>query len=601
MKQRLTLALAATSLILPWIFFDIDLGDQAYHSLGSWLIAFRPKMPDGHLPFWFEQVPIWFSYFVDSLWWKVIGADASVLATRVGWLLFQVLILVLLREVFARLYPQKSLLLPMLAGLLAVNCSADQFVLSYYVIPPAFGALTFALWAVAIGARSNQMGALLAISAGVMTMATIQARLPSAPFLLIGIIIMWLVPLLTPAQGRRLKPQLLLYFASGFAFGGFICFLALSSSGQLEYIHPGMRAFFDGVTSESNQRYSKAIILQRFVGHYYRIFIGAVIFFSVCLALSLATARYRNTVLLISLTLMGFLAVVKYGIVLAVVIGGSIALAAYSCWRNRHEITSARLALFLGALGCLSIFTLGTYLEGVQNFKYGLWLLVPFALLEFDSIEGDRQGKKVFGGFLLASVAILFLVTRILWPTYPYLERPLFRMTARFQNEAAKGMFSYPEKAASLDSLLSALNELGLKKGDTLFAYAAVPSYYPISGIYLLTRTVPLFHDPGMVEYPGSRWPKNFAAFKAEAAANNLPALIVRQKEAFPRLGPSSGAIAKNVWKFAPEPPISNFRWTNFEDNWLAGEIDQVLAKAGYTPIWQDSYFLILAAPSLKK
>lgn len=579
--MRIRLCLFAVLLLLPWVFFDIDLGDQSYHSLGSWLMAFHPKLPQGELPFWFEQVPIWFSYFVDSLWWHVIGPSASLLYVRFGWILFQVLILLGLFSAFRRLFPGRDVVIPLLVGLMAVNCAADDFVLSYYVVPPAFGALALAFVAVGIKER----GLLFTLGAGFFAALSVQSRLPAAvplaaTFGLIFFVDGWI------RRDARGALRLAAIFFAGFLLGTCFAVLCLFWNGQHEYYLDGLRSFWQSVSSATNQRYSKGLVLQRAIGHYQKISMGLVLFVPIFIGLRILPARARAVLLGIAFLFVAFLSLAKYGVALSMVIGGSALLILLALWRERKSISSWQLALALGAFSCLASFTLGTFLEGVQIFKFGLWLLVPYAVL---SEEGYARR------WLSGAVVVLFFVTRIIWPTFPYLERPIFRMSAPMALASTAGLFSYPEKSAALKEVSEEAAALGATPGSTLFVYAAVPSLYPISGIYLLTRTVPLFHDPGMVEYPGARWPKHREKLEAMAKAGTLPAVVVRQKNVFPRLDLTPKNLVFHVWDYRPEMPTELFAWSKGEG--LEAETDSILRGAGYRPVWENAYFVILAKP----
>ena len=577
MKKRLILTLAATALLLPWIFFDIDLGDQSYHSLGSWLMAFHPKMPEGQLPFWFEQVPVWFSYFVDSLWWRVIGPDASLLSVRFGWLLCQLATLHLLYGCFTRLYPGRAVMMPLLFGLLAVNCAADQFVLSYYVVPPIFGALAFAFLAVAIQDEDPWQG----LFAGVWAMFAIQSRLPSAPPILGGVAIIF--GFVFFLQRDRALWRSFAGFMGGLLVGGLVSWACLRASGQAEYFLPGTEGFLHSVTSATHQRYSKGVVLERMLGHYTRIATGLGLFAAVMVGLRFFPERLRRFWLLAACAFAFLLALAKYGILLGMVIGGAVALTAISFWRNRPW-NAGRAALFLGALGCLTIFTLGTYLEGIQNFKYGLWLLVPVALLETEDFFWRR--------WLQLAVFILFLTTRIFWPTFPFIEQPIFRLNAPFALAEARGIVSYPEKTRALEETVAELRKAGVKPGDDLLVYAGVPTYYPVAGVYLLSRTIPLLHDPGLIEYPGARWHRHRAAI--EAMGEKLPRLVVREKKYFPRLTLEPRSIVTGIWTFRPAVADEPYKPTTESENGLAGDMDQLLDRLGYRVVWENAYFVIL-------
>lgn len=596
MRDGFRMASAATLLLLPWIFFDIDLGDQAFSSVSSWLLAFHPRASGAAFPVWFEVSPVWFSLFVGSLWWKVIGWDAPHILVRAGWLLWNVGVCLVLFSLVRRFYPGKKAVGAFLLGLLAVVSAADLFVLSYNLVAPALGALAIALFAQSVRGNGARKVDGWAFASGIPVVLAVVARMPVAIF----VPPFFLCALVLEVYLTGFSKKLLFRYCSlglGLLAGLLVAYACLVISQQDSYFLPALQSFFGGFGAGQNDRYTKATVILRSLGHYQKIFVGAVLFALSVAAISLAGRARLVAQVVVALIFTG-LACTKYGLVMAVVIGGSVAILALRAWQLPREERFAKIILFMGALWVMAAFVFGTNLEGLQNFKYGLWLLVPIAFLEADYLRLPRVFTNASRAILAVAVLALFFCTRLLWPTFPYLERTIFSMRTAFAQPALATIYSYPEKVEALDGVVAELNRRGLKANSEFIAYAAEPPYYPIATLYSLTHTIPVLGDPTLVEYPVHRWERNRALLEAKAKNGELPPLVVRQWRALPHYNSEGLSLPKRLWQnqistFSAE----NFQWGTATTGPLAKELDDILRQAGYQPVWRNGYFVILAKP----
>jgi len=585
-KYPFFLFLCVFFVLLPWIFFDVDVGDQAYSSVSSWLLAFQ-KRPLGTPELWYDTTPIWFSLFLNSLWWRLIGPEASLLAERLGWILLNASTAVILFFTLRSYYEEKKVFLALFLTALLVNCAADHFIITYNSAGPALGAISFALFARTYSLSRHEPKILFALGSGFFAIVAIQAKLPSLPF--VGLFFFCSLVL----ELRSSFKTVLLRFSAlgaGLALGILFALAALYATNQWEMYFAGFKKFFTLVaSSSSNRRTENTIVLLRVVGHYKKIALGTLFFGAMILAISYA-GKWKNIALAAGLAIFAFLVTEKYGVALAMLLGAPLFLHSLKFWQEKKWPPIGKVIFLGGGLLVLAAFTFGTTLEGVQNFKYGLWIWFPFAYLETESFEFKWIDTKLTRRFLVAAACLLFLITRLQWPTFPYLERTIFSMRAPFQTRFLKGIFSYPEKQAALDGLATELNHLGVKEGDTLLAYAGAPPYYPTALVYPITRTIPLFHNPCLIEYPGFNWPTHREVLLALAAKNELPKIIVRQKIGF--LGHPAGV--KTFFLDIPAVTDEPFQWTTPEKNGLAGELDTILQTHGYLPTWQNAHYVIL-------
>lgn len=558
-------------LLLPWVFFGVDLGDQSYFSTVSWLLAFHPQTPPGTHPLTFEAVPTWFGFFLDSLLWKVLGSSATFLELRLAWVAFSAIGIGHFAFLLQRLEIPRAPVAALLGGLVYGACG-EHFVFTYNHFPAAFS--LYAVLCLALNTHLQQRA--WSIAGGVWIAFSIGARLPMLPlwFALLGVFAVAAVARPTFRQAFLHKlPPLFLGTALGFALIG----VALWISGQANELLPSLQAFVAGVSGETNARYSKWQTLEKLGSHVLKIALGA----SAALAVSWITNRVSpfSKGLHASVVLAWVAAVIaavllKYGILLSFVIGAAL-------------VVVLRTPTLDPALKIMAVFVLfapqmGTFLDGVQGYKYTAPLLI--ALAWGAGVRADRVALGLTAG-------LLFLGTRLLWVSYPYPDYSLFQQTAALRSESLQGIRSYPLKAEVLDGVVSALHARGLKPGDPFLVFTTAVPYYPSSWAYLATRTVPLLHDPGLVEYPGSRWPRH-RAWIEQAPISELPRLFLRHTAHLPRPW-SLNALAKGPPAPGFQPPVSPYDTVG-----PPAELLKILQAKGYRSVWNNGYYEIWERPA---
>ncbi len=568
--MNLRVALVTFFVLLPWIFFGLDLGDQAYFSVVSWLLAFHPQTPIGTHPIAFEAVPTWFSFFVDSLIWKSLGANASLLSLRLAWIALSALGIGHLAFLLRRLELPNASVAALLGGLIYGSC-AEHFVFTYNHLPAVFA--TCAVLCVALGARRS-LGAWY-LCGGVWIAFSMGARLPLLPLWVALLALFTLGAVIRPAARSEFVRSLTPIFL-GVALGTALMGIALLFSGQGDQLVPGLRAFLAGVSGETNARYSKWQTLERLGTHALKIAIGAglawVAFFIVKQAHQRSKAiRVLSWGLVLSAALAAL--VLKYGILLSFLIGGAATLV----------VSSRQIPLAVKIFSVFVLFApqMGTFLDGVQGYKYTAPLLVALAWG-----AGSRIERTLFGACLI----LFFVGTRILWVSFPFPDYSVFQQTQEFQTPSLASIRSHPLKVRVLDEVSRELSERGLKPDDPFLVFStAVPGYLS-AWAYLATRTVPLLHDPGLVEYPGSRWQRH-REWIEQAPLSELPRLVLREKVHLPRPW-----TLRALWE-GPPSPDSIAKSSTFDAAGPAQELATLLSSKGYRSVWSNGYFEILRAP----
>ncbi len=581
-RYSLLVFMIISVLLIPWIFFDVDLGDQAYNSLAGWLMAFYPNPVDKTYPYWFEAAPFWFSFFPDYVWWKIIGIGAPLIALRVFWVIW---ISAMGSMVFLFFSNYASV---MVAGLVAVMAAlvtvsgGDHFALTYNLVPPSFAALIVMSWITSTRSLNRNFQLSWGMVAGVLAVFTINSRIPSLPFVFLFFVLAALVNLLFSKRSvKKLNPWIGLLV--GILVGCGLCWGILNHLGQTQYFWTGIGNFFSDISTGQNPMHSNALVFRRVVGHLVKICIGGGIFFileRISRFLSKKNVALSYAFLTCAAAAISFY---KYGTVLGILIGGSFVVI-FEFFRSKENRSYENVLLLGGGVFIAFAFAFGTRLEGLQNYKYGLWILLPTAMIMSKSLSS----RKTLAIFTFA----LFFVTRLGFPTFPYLEKPIFSMTTPFQSEFLKPIKSYPEKIQAIDEVTAKLKELGLKSGDELLCYAGSGPHYPISIFYMITKTIPLFHDPGMTEYPAGRWERHKLLLKERARNRTQPKLVVRQKRLFQNYANLPALVKNQPMDF----DSTSFTDRKFKDNWLSGEMDELLTELGYERIWDNRYFEILSS-----
>lgn len=559
--------------LLPWIFFDIDLGDQAYNNVGAWLMANHPKMPHGTLPFWFEVIPIWGSMIPNYFAFKLFGPQCSLIVLRLLWIFWHVGIALASYFTFKRLFKTEKLATAVALTALACTIGGEHFSLNYNTVSVGFGVLSVGLLAVSLTHTQSRLIFLLSSLSGFFAVFSICSRMTVVVFF--GLY--WFLTLLLLKIKKEQKTStLILGMITGCLMGSLFAYGFLLLSGQNTYFVNGVKGFIDGVLQKTDFRYSVGGSSSRLLGHYYRIAIGAGLFFLLLKVTSLPMRKKINHLLMgLIFILLVIASSLKYGVVLAIVIGGSLYTIIWSALVRRFKFTTVEWVFITGSFFILFSFPVGTYLDGIQNYKYGLWIVLPLAL----KLATEQTKLAMVRKLLPLCVLVLFLVTRVNWPTFPYHEKPIYKMMTAFRTPQLRGLFSYPEKAKALDDLFYKLKELGLKPGHTLLCYNGALPLYAVSMIYQTTQTIPFLHDAAIVEYRGARWKKHLVLLTEHAQKGTLPQLIVRQKQQF------AGA------DFSKNTP---FTWTTPEENDYRGEMDQIVRMAGFRVAWENSFFVIL-------
>lgn len=578
--------------LLPWIFIDVDQGDQAFHTIHSWLLAFvnRPEAGPGY---WQDTTAFWGSLYIGSIWWRFIGSEAGLVEFRIGWILLNIFTSQVLFWIFRTQYNERKAFFAILLTSLVVNCAADHFVISYNSAAPAMGAISFALLALSFSDSQENKKWALFFGAGFFACIGIFARLPSLPFVFL---LLFLSIALTIFADKKIHRGINLFLFFGFgALTAFLLFyFALKSTNQWNMYRDGFWDFFHAVASDSSEKHTKGATIARALGHYYKITIGVFLFCAFAILLTPIQKLFNKIAFVICLIIFLLLAGTKYGIALSILIGGSLLIGSFAIFKDFRRIDTVKLIFFLAGGIQLTAFTFGTNLEGLQNYKYGMWILFPFALLELEKIKFRFfDSKKVFY-FLSAAAFILFLCTRLQWPTFPYFENPIFTMKYTFKAPKLKGILTYEEKSVSLNSLYEFLQTRGVGPNTSLMAYSAVSPFYPIALVYFMSKTTPPFHNPTMVEYPGTSWVKHKKVIEDLVNKGKFAEIVVRQTKPFPIR--KNGLYSLNPFspQEAPTTQANTFSWEKIESLGAANELDIILKNSGYQLLWENSHFVVL-------
>ncbi len=549
----------------PWIFFDFDMGDLGWNALAARLMAFPSSSP--MVPVWFEVSPIWFSAWVGSLWWKVLGPDATLLELRWGWVLWNVAIATFAAQIFRRRWSSHVTTAVFLGAIVACS-GADMFTLAYNNIAPALGALGFLFLAIGDPTRITT-----AITGAFFLSLAILGRFSALPFLGVGMGVWWIL-----RPNRRQN-------ALGLATGGFFSLLLSAAiilmSDQWDSSIAGVSSFFQGVGSGTNARYSLTRIFGTFAGHSAKLLFGAGMFFS----LEWALEKKLKTALLVMIPGFFALGLWKYGSLLAILLGGALAVLGrevFRSWKspNRNQVTLE----FVFAATMLVAFTFGTHLEGLQNHKFSALFVVPLAFL---------VSHKPSRLLLVAGAVSLFLCTRLLWPAYPYLEAPVTWQRSEIETPFLRGVMTHHTKAEAVGSLVKELQRRNVKVDESLFAYSGTSPFYPISTIHLILGTRPWLNDPAPSEYSVNRWPRVFRLLQTAEQNGSFPRFVVRQNVMLPRLEPSPRLLFTSPPSSA-NTPLADFAWATGEIIHPATDLDGYFRKNGWRPTWHNGVFSIL-------
>jgi hypothetical protein len=609
-RNGVVLGLATLCLATALIFFGLDFTDTGYSATMAWMQAAHP------------DAALWdFNSFGSAFlagYWFFTGAD-SLLAYRFQWALMITATTLLAYRILTWFYSDSRAVALALTPtlLLAVFNSEEGLIVEYHNLPGFLAlvsaAFFFRCFTPERSNRSPKRIRLFSALAGFFAAITILSRAPMA---------LWcfaVAALLAFALWRLQEAKVVLrigvWFIAGLILGLLASVSLLYARGfSLEYVWEAsarsiraVNAFHDYAASRPELGYypltiSTAIRYGKILG------MGAVAFI-VALAWRrvpfLGGGGMRNRAgKILEATLLASLAVgivlivvvfadkslgFHYGPITSFLLGAPLLIVGYifiAAWRN-GDWSAERQMLTLAAFAFFVLVSLGGSGVWVSNFRHGVWLVFPIALLEMQVFSSKHLDFRFVRRALIVGALTLGVALRV---QTPYREQPVYRLESRFQAPELRGIFSSRGRAENLDQALAELRARGLSRGEKLQAYPSMAM------IYFITKTIPWHPHPWI----GQMWTtrQDIVAFAQKANQSSFPRLVVRAK-----FDPNMSVSLDASREYRP------FQLGYAPDRLFYGEyayshdcstyLDSLfLVEKGYRIVWENKGFAIMEKPT---
>jgi hypothetical protein len=609
-RNGVVLGLATLCLATALIFFGLDFTDTGYSATMAWMQAAHP------------DAALWdFNSFGSAFlagYWFFTGAD-SLLAYRFQWALMITATTLLAYRILTWFYSDSRAVALALTPtlLLAVFNSEEGLIVEYHNLPGFLAlvsaAFFFRCFTPERSNRSPKRIRLFSALAGFFAAITILSRAPMA---------LWcfaVAALLAFALWRLQEAKVVLrigvWFIAGLILGLLASVSLLYARGfSLEYVWEAsarsiraVNAFHDYAASRPELGYypltiSTAIRYGKILG------MGAVAFI-VALAWRrvpfLGGGGMRNRAgKILEATLLASLAVgivlivvvfadkslgFHYGPITSFLLGAPLLIVGYifiAAWRN-GDWSAERQMLTLAAFAFFVLVSLGGSGVWVSNFRHGVWLVFPIALLEMQVFSSKHLDFRFVRRALIVGALTLGVALRV---QTPYREQPVYRLESRFQAPELRGIFSSRGRAENLDQALAELRARGLSRGEKLQAYPSMAM------IYFITKTIPWHPHPWI----GQMWTtrQDIVAFAQKAEQSSFPRLVVRAK-----FDPNMSVSLDASREYRP------FQLGYAPDRLFYGEyayshdcstyLDSLfLVEKGYRIVWENKGFAIMEKPT---
>ncbi|MCS6809142.1 MAG: hypothetical protein RML40_10450 [Bacteroidota bacterium] len=593
------LILVSLALLTPLIFYGLDFTDTGYSTTMAWMQA---KHPSAAL--WdFNNFG---SAFLAGLWFYT-GAE-SLLAYRVQWVIMITGTALCSFILLSWFYDDKraivGALIPTL--ILAVFNSEEGLIVEYHNLPGFLALasiLPFLRWFLSPTDSSRQKLILLLGMSGFVSAFMVLSRLP----MILWCIVLYAVIGIAIWYGykRNEAVHAALWYTAG-VFVGALCVLGFIA----------MRGFtLHSIVADSIKSLQAVNTFHEYAMHhpelgYYPLSISTAIRYGKILSIGLLAlvvaivwgrmhiARSSRgepiervlaiicsglivaAVLGLSSKSLGF----HYGPITSLVLGAPLVILVYIAILHWQKVHMRKKVLFGCAYAFFVLVSLGGSGVWVSNFRHGVWLIFPVALLEMRLYMQQIVGLRFLRLLLVTGAIVLGVSLRI---QMPYRDQPLYRLTAQFSSPILAGIFSSPGRTATTEELLGELRRRGVRAGDTLQAYPSMAM------LYFATHTVPWYKHPWI----GQMWTVRSDLARHAQACVAFPQYVVRAK-----FDPNAAT------SLDADRPFHAFQVGYMPEKFFYGEymychdcstfLDSLfIVQLGYNVVWENKGFALLAKP----
>ncbi len=589
-------------LLVPLIFFGLDLTDSGYSTTIAWTQALHPAAAD-----W--NINTFGTPLLAGLWFKLTG-NTSVLGFRFFWVLTMLAAMLAGYNILSRFYDAKRIAFVLVPTLiLAVFNSEEVIVPEYHNFPPVLCLISATFFFATFGKGSVLQIRALALIAGFVAAFATLARLPMFGWLLfmLGTLVLSIIW----GEDRQITIRRGLWLVIGFVLGVGASLVLLSASGfSLSWIWAetvdSQRANIEFMRSANPALgymplwKSTAIRYGKIIG------MGSI---ALALAFVWCWVKWRvgerlsgsHTKILEGVFLIGFATLIvnivlngaagflgfHYGPITSILLGAPLLAIVYLFVADFKTISFEKRVLFLSALAFFVLGSLGGSGVWVSTFRHGVWLLLPVVLLETETVVSQHVDFALLRSLVIVGVVALGITLRI---EMPYRDKPVYQCLSSFQHPSLAGIHSSAGRVEAVDGLLAAMQQRGIQPNDT------IQSYPDGALIYFLTKTIPWYQD----SWIGMQWT---SAEDLRRTASTLTSQPLEGRNVFPRwvvrvkFDPNSAPSLDAGQPVVSYVVGSNTLYYGFLQQPASRFLDSLWDIHGYTVAWQNNGFALLQRP----
>lgn len=241
---------------------------------------------------------------------------------------------------------------------------------------------------------------------------------------------------------------------------------------------------------------------------------------------------------------------------------------------ERKENSALRCGAFISGL-MLFLVPLGSN-NGLQNFVFGMWLALPFALMWILTIPAIKIGEFAMSGMgrivLVASLAAILCIQALeaAWSQTYRDSDDRTTMTHGFDHPLLAGVYTTPERAKAVSELLKALSVIAPGEAD-LLGYNKIPLVHFLTAKHpWLGMSCPEWSDPKVFE----------RRLISKELSNSVMPVVVR----------AVYATEEPNW-----PRVKAPLWTSPQREAIQICLGKFLKRHNYSVVWKNSFFEVLA------
>jgi MFS family permease len=541
--------------------------------------------------YWFH---LWLTNITGGIWNTVFGWGGLLSFKLAAVLIFWITAFLVYKLYHHTVTTKKFLLVALLLGMV-LHFSAKIPVIHYNNLSMLFLTLGALFIFKAFESESTKRTRLFFFFSGAALSAAVFTRFPNITGMSFALVILY--------RGVKEKTRFsaiagnILSFAAGVLISAAAAFAAMKMLGHLQLYFNSIVDLFS--SSEELVNYGKGVMIKRFLRHWFKALVSAGFLFILSAVIYKISANKKPLRIFFYVAALAGAGIFSYFYGWTkpdeFIIFPGIGIIALTCFLvffflgeeyEKQKLLSLLTALLICVLsfGSDTGMTVGAYgvLFGLP-LVFWFWHEAPEIAISLFSEEKNKRKVpvRIFAVNLTetAKKHIIGLIL-VIYAAYgiPFFLRDIYRdnsrrwtMTVAVNHSLLRGVFTTPERASSIESLITALDKY-VRKNDFLLTYDSIPM------VCFLTKTRPYLYNSWPILYSPLEFQN--ALDKARRERADLPVTVLAKIQ-----------IRSKTWPLSGE--VSGYESANKNRNMLY----DFLQQEGYRKIWENNAFEILLPP----